>query len=106
MAECHDSAPEPALPAVEDATLADMSGPLGLTQAELWAAVGDTPVGSLGAWALGEATRLQATGISPRDSFLAGVGYAVTAMARQLRRDADKETVARLLATVPVEEEA
>lgn len=75
------------LPAVEDAVLADMSGPNRLTQDALWNNVGAAHAGMLAAWALSEAGHVQATNASPRDAFLRGVGYAITALGRQLVRD-------------------
>jgi hypothetical protein len=88
----------PTLPLVEDTVLAEMSGPYALTQEELWQAVADTHTGSLGAWALGEADRLEHEGAAPRDAFIMGLGYAVTACNRQLARNVNRAAVEALFA--------
>lgn len=75
------------VPIVEEAVLADMSGPVHLSQEALWDNVGRTRNSTLGAWALSEAGRVERAGMAPNDAFLCGVGYAITAIARQLRRN-------------------
>lgn len=87
------------LPPIDDAVLVEISGCQGLTQGELWEAVGQAGLGNLAAWALTEAERLQAGGTTPQDAFLGGVGYAILALTRQLNRDNDKEKMAALWAT-------
>ena len=96
-----DSTPNtPHLPAVDDAVLAEMSGLFALGQDELWSMVGQAQTGALGAWALREANRLRTenTGVEPYDAFLAGLGYAVTALARQLKRNENQTLVKALFA--------
>jgi hypothetical protein len=87
------------LPQVEDVILADMSGYYGLSQDEMWQNLATDNTGQLGAWALSEARRYDEKGVTPRDAFLSGVGYAVTALLRQARRPQDKEAVSALLAS-------
>lgn len=84
------------LPVVDDAVLAEMSGFHGLTQAELWDTVGNIPVGNVAGWALSEASRIEADGVSAHDAFLGGVGYVLRALAAQVKRDNDKDQLEKL----------
>lgn len=88
------------LPVVDDAVLVEISGHYGLSQADLWQVVGEANIGNLGAWALGEASRLQDEGVSARDAFLGGVGYTLLALLKQISRERDKEKVAAMWATL------
>jgi hypothetical protein len=106
MAEANNLPNGSELPIIDEAVFADMSGIHGLTQAELWEAVGNAHAGNLAAWALTEATRIEATGTTPRDAFLGGVGYIVLALTRQGARELDKEKVAALWATLSDIDEA
>jgi hypothetical protein len=92
-----ESQPIEKLPEVDAAVLADMSGVLALSQEALWQALGEAQTGQLSAWALSEAGHMERDGVDPRDAFIQGVGYAVTALARQLARNNSKDAVAALL---------
>jgi hypothetical protein len=97
MAQLPENQPQAnRLPSVDDAVLADMSGVLGLPQAELWRTLGDAQTGQLPAWALSEASRMERDGIGSRDAFIQGVGYAVTALLRQIARDGNKALLAEM----------
>lgn len=100
MADQENIPTEFALPEVEDAVMAEISGPRGLSQDQLWDTVGNANVGALAPWALTEAEKARRVGTDPRDAFIQGVGYAVTALLRQAGRNADKQAVEDLIRSV------
>lgn len=81
-------------PIIDDAVLADISGFHGLSPEELWNIVADTEIAP---WALVEANRLTDAGATPKEAFLAGVGWFLEACRRQQARDADKAMIAAAL---------